>query len=377
MRIRICLPLLSALLLATSMQTAIAQLQPEQPSSATLPPPTDSWLLAKTREGSYLFDGATGEMQGMFSHNWFTPAIVTLPSRGEAYFVESFLSRGVLGERNDVVSVVGLSDLRPIAEIDIPDKAAALSFRHHVGLLGDLRHLVVYNLTPAQSVSVVDVVDRKFVDEISTPGCAIMMPVGERSFLMLCGDGTLQLIELDRKGREVARERSAVFFSVEDDAVFDRPVETDAGWLLVTYHGQVYEARVQGREISITGPWSLLVDEDLEDEWRPGGQQPFSLHRGTGLLYVLMHQGGEDTHHNPGTEVWVFDVERQRRAGRLVLESEAGRVLSSQETEPRLYVGFTDDSVGVFDGLLLRQQRTIRDIGPDGPWLLETVAHRD
>jgi methylamine dehydrogenase heavy chain len=85
-------------------------------------------------------------------------------------------------------------------------------------------------MTPAQSVSVVDVVDREFAGEISTPGCAIIMPTGDRAFMMICGDGSLQYIELDANGAETGRERSKAFFSVEDDAVFDKPVLTDRGW---------------------------------------------------------------------------------------------------------------------------------------------------
>jgi hypothetical protein len=49
---------------------------------------------------------------------------------------------------------------RRTAEIDIPDKAAALRIRQHIGLLDDERHVVVFNMTPGQSVSIIDVVDR-------------------------------------------------------------------------------------------------------------------------------------------------------------------------------------------------------------------------
>ena len=85
-------------------------------------------------------------------------------------------------------------------------------------------------MTPAQSVSIVDVRDRRFVAELSTPGCALIMPVEDRGFLMMCGDGTLQLVRLDRNGEESERVRGDVFFSVEEDPVFDKPVRTDAGW---------------------------------------------------------------------------------------------------------------------------------------------------
>ena len=62
--------------------------------------------------------------------------------------------------------------------------------------MGNGRHLAVFNMTPAQSVSIVDVRSRTFAGEISTPGCAVIMPVANRDFMMICGDGTLQLIRL-------------------------------------------------------------------------------------------------------------------------------------------------------------------------------------
>lgn len=363
--------------LALVAQGASAQLGPEQPGVATLPPPADSWFLVKSSNGSYIFDGETGEMQGLMSHQWYTPAVVTLLSRGEAYYVESFYSRGVRGTREDVLTVVDMKDLTPAAEIDIPDKTATLSFRHHIGLLGDDRHVVVFNMTPAQSVSVVDVVDREFAGELSTPGCAIIMPTGDRAFLMMCGDGTLQYIELDRDGNETARTRTDSFFSVDEDAVFDKPVFTGRGWLLVSFNGLAYEVTEEEARVEVAEPWSLLSNEDVGEKWRPGGDQPFTVHRGSNLLYALMHQGDVDTHHDPGSEVWVFDLERRRRVGRMPLETEASKLLSSQEAQPRLYLMHEDNTLGIYDGHQLRHLRTIDEPGPRGGGLLQTLARHD
>jgi methylamine dehydrogenase heavy chain len=365
------------LCLAILAQGVSAQLKPEQPGVVTLPPPSDSWVLVKTFDGSYLFDGDTGEMQGLMSHQWYTPAVVTLLSRSEAYYVESFYSRGVRGERQDVVTVVDMTDLSPKAEIDIPDKAAALSFRHHIGLLGDDRHLVVFNMTPAQSVSIVDVVDREFVGEISTPGCAIIMPVEERAFLMLCGDGTLQYLQLDDDGNEAVRSRTKSFFEVDSDPVFDKPVLTDRGWLLVTFLGRVFEVTVEGVKVEVSKPWSLLSEADAAERWRPGGGQPFTVHRESGLLYALVHQGGEDSHHDPGSEVWIYDLDRRKRVGRMTLEVESAQILAGQQAQPRLYALHEDDALRIYDGLQLRLLRTIENPGPDKGRLLQTLARHD
>ncbi|MFC1688889.1 amine dehydrogenase large subunit [Pseudomonadota bacterium] len=357
---------------------AAAQLAEEKLSMAMFPEPQDSWFLIKSSSGSFVFDGDTGEMQGLISHNWYTPAVVPNLERKETYLVESWFSRGTRGTRQDVLSIVDMTTLTPKAEIDIPNKAAALSFRNHIGLLEDRRHLVIFNMTPAQSVSIVDVIDQEFVGEISTPGCAIIMPADERAFMMICGDGGLQYLELDGDGNETRRERTKSFFVVDEDPVFDKPMQTNDGWLLISHTGLAYEVDPNGGKMKVSKPWSLMSDEDKADEWRPGGEQPFSVHRETGLLYMLVHQGGVDTHHEPGTAIWVYDLQRKRRVGKIEFEKEgqATHILASQEQEPKLYVFDKEKKLQIYDALLLRHLRTIDEPGP-GPGLLQSLAHYD
>jgi methylamine dehydrogenase heavy chain len=370
------------LCLGLMVESSAAQMAPEEVGVAVFPEPTDSWFLIKTRAGSYVFDGATGEMQGLISHDWYTTAVVTDMSRKEAYLLESFYSRSVRGKREDVLTVVDMNDLSAKAEIDIPDKTATLSFRNHIGLLGDGRHVVIFNMTPAQSVSIVDVIDREFAGEISTPGCAIIMPTGTDAFMMMCGDGTLQYIRIDPDGAEAARERSKPFFVVDEDPVIDKPMRTTEGWVMISYEGLAYQVVVEKGKMKISEPWSLLSEEDKAEKWRPGGDQPFSVHRESGLLYVLMHQGGADTHYEPGTEIWAFDLERKKRVGRLSMGSDenegntASHILVSQEPEPTLYVFDKERKLHIYDGILFRLLRTIDQTGP-GPGLLQLLAQDD
>jgi methylamine dehydrogenase heavy chain len=331
-------------------------------------------------DAGYIFDGANGQMQGLISHSPFTTAVVTLPTRKEAYHVDSYYARGVRGARSDMLTVVDLTDLTPKAEIEIPAKAAALRIRGHIGLLNDQRHVAVFNMTPAQSVSVVDVVERRFAGEISTPGCAIIMPAGPSGFLMLCGDGTLQLIDLDERGLEASRQRSKPFFDVERDAVYDRVVYTGSGWLLVTHDGLVREVGVDGDRIRVGEAWSMLNAEDKEEgskkeQWRPGGDQPFTMHRGSSLLYSLMHKGKVDTQDANGTELWVFDTNRRKRVARLVLKAEATGIHVSQEATPRLFMFDKEGKLYIYDGQQLKLQRTIEKPGTKG--LLQALAPHD
>src|SRR5262249_1493866 len=50
-----------------------------------------------------------------------------------------------------------------------------------------------------------------------------------------------------------------------------------------------------------------------------GGGQLLAMHEPTGRLYVLVHQGGPDSHKEPGTEAWVYDLGARKRVQRITL----------------------------------------------------------
>jgi methylamine dehydrogenase heavy chain len=100
------------------------------------------------------------------------------------------------------------------------------------------------------------------------------------------------------------------------------------------------------------------------------------LHRGSRVLYVLMHQGGIDTHYEPGEEVWLFDVDKQKRIGRLKLRVHATAIQATQEDTPKFLTINTKGNVDVFDGQLLRHLRTIKT-PVDDPSYLQTLGRHD
>jgi len=356
---------LLALCLTLLAPLAYAQIPPAQATVETMDDPSENWFITLSwGGGGYIYDGISGEMQGLLSLSRHTPAIQPNPARKEFYAAESYYSRGVRGDRTDLLTIYDYENLSPIAEVEIPKKITILPFRTYIQMIGDGRHVGVFNMTPAASVTIVDVVDRAFAGEISTPGCALIMAVGNNDFLMICGDGTMQLVQLDNDGNEANRVRSDEFFSVDDDPVFDHPVPFNGGWLLVSHLGQVFHVTVDGDDIEISDAWPLLGEEDAEEKWRPGGEQLKSVHEGTGLLYILMHQGGEYTHHEPGVEVWVYNIAAQRRIARLELETESGVIMVTQESAPKLIVSDTEGGLHVYDALKLTLDRTIEDPGP-------------
>jgi len=86
-------------------------------------------------------------------------------------------------------------------------------------------------------------------------------------------------------------------------------------------------------------PWPLLSEDEKQAGWLPGGYQPIWANAAKGLLFVLMHRGGGDwTHKNPGTEVWVYDVKAKKRVDRIKLPRQGNSILVSQDDAPTLYV---------------------------------------
>ncbi len=355
--------------------SSFAQINPETISESVMAPPQPTWLMVHDGLGpAYIFDSATGVMHGLLSLSGFTPAVQTNLNAAEIYAAESYYSRGTRGERTDVVTIYDLASLSAKAEVKIPNKIAALPFRQYIGLLDDNRHLGVFNLTPAFSVSLVDVQARTFVGEISTPGCVLIMPSPERSFLQICGDGSLQLIRVDENGQEIERTRSKPFFDVEEDPVFDKPIPTQDGWLLTSYHGKVFNVSVRDGDISISKPWSMLsVEDETEDEaekWRPGGGQFIAYQQAQDLMFVLMNPGGDFAHDSAGTEVWIFNRSAQRRVGRIKLEHPGRHLFVSQNKEALLTVTGEDRQLHVFDVATMKLVRSIAEVGT-APGLLQ------
>lgn len=334
---------------------------PETVMATELGPAAPTWFVVKGGMGSaYVFDAADGEMLGTLSLTPWTPTVRRHVDRNEIYAAETHYTRRYGGERTDVLRIYEHATLNPVAEVVVPTKITALH-SHYLAILPGGRYVAVFNMTPAQSVSIVDVEERRFVGEISTPGCATTLPAGERGFLMICGDGTLQWIGLDENGAEAARVRSASFFSVEDDPLFDQPAATADGWQFLSFEGLAMEATVEDGQIAVGESWSILGEDD--EGWRPGGDQPLAFHAGHDLLVVLMHQGkkGEDTQDQDGEEAWVFNRAAERRIGRIKFEDDAkaSALLVVEDEKPLLLAG-VGGTVQVFELATGKRERIVQ-----------------
>jgi methylamine dehydrogenase heavy chain len=330
----------------------------------------DHTLLINTFDNrAVIYDTDSQEMLGMLSLGLNANAVEIDKEQGVIHVAENYFSRLARGERTDVVTTYEIKTLSAVSEVIIPPKHSSGSpMRHYSGVLDDGRFMLVNNITPAQSISVVNLKEGEFVGEIPTPGCGLVYPLAGLSFMQLCGDGTAQHISLTDSGTEVTRTRSEKFFDLENDPLMEKPVSTDTGWVFNTFKGKVYRVSHDG-EFKVE---ALFTITDEDGAWRVGGIQPLSYHRGSNLLLALMHEGGEDTHKDHGTQVWIYDLGSQQQVHRFVLDNPASAIQVSQDQDPRMYAAFVATSqVDIYD---LRKNKLVGSLtGISTPTILQNL----
>jgi hypothetical protein len=205
-------------------------------------------------------------------------------------------------------------------------------------LLGD-RFFAIFNQFPNISVSIVDLENDRFVEEIVIAGCSGIYPVDEQHFATLCGDGTTALVALDADGRKTGITPSERFFDTLKDPVSMAAGRNGQRWTFVSFEGFVHTVDFGSGTPEVAEAWSLLDDTDRRETWRPGGLQHVALHAPTNRLFVAMHQGGAGSHKQAGPEIWVFDVAEKSRLARF--------------EPPNLTAAFVASSVGIEPGSLM------------------------
>jgi methylamine dehydrogenase heavy chain len=330
---------------AIAAESRPAPLALEQPGIATLGPAQPHWILVNDFNALgpmdskvYLFDADTGAMLGMLSTGGWRNAVEIAPDFSTIYSAETYYPRGTRGERTDVVTFYDGRTLDVAGEVVIPPKrATGMPQRAYGGRSDDGRFVYVANMTPAASVSVVDTEVRTLAAEIETAGCALVYPFGDRRFGSLCGDGTLQVVTLDDAGRLATRTRSDRFFDPETDPVTEKAARFGDTWLFFSFEGHAHPVTVTGDTATVGKPWSLFDATEREDGWRVGGLGFAAIHEASRRLYVIVHQGGPDTHKHPGEQVWVYDLGTRRRVQTIALKSPAAVVAVSRDAAPLLY----------------------------------------
>jgi len=331
---------------------AAAQLATEALTVAKLPAPDEHRLYVSditiqhiVDNRLHVLDGASGRYLGQFATGYAGQSALSR-DRKELYVTTSYYARLARGERSDVVEIHDPTTLDLVAEIAIPPRRAqALPYEGLVRSSVDGRWLFVQNVTPATSITVVDLKARKFAAEIPNPGCWAIIPseTAADRFATICGDGTLQTMILAADGSLASSTRSERFFDADVDPVFvqsqhlgDLRGPADRH-VLVSFLGKVHVADLSQPTARIGPAWSLVGAADAAQGWRPGGYQLFAVHRLQQRMYIGMHKGGaEGSHKNPAEEIWVVDLRTRERVARLPGHMAVALVVS-QTPAPTLY----------------------------------------
>lgn len=365
-----CLAVLVLLLVTASVYAEL----PAEPLSArelpAQPSPHWTWMndsvFQHMADGkAYLIDGDSGRFLGMLSTGYGFNGVV-LPRSGDLiYSPETYFSRGTRGTRTDVVMVYSHRNLTPLAEIPIPPKRSSqLALVPAAMLTDDDRFLLIYNFTPAQSVTVVDTKSRKFVGEIETAGCALVYPTGARSFFSICADGALLSVTLDERGRAASLSRSDPIFDVARDPVTEKGVRIGATWWFASFKGEMYPVESTAAGPKLGSKWWLTTPEQRAAGWRSGGLQHLAVHRATRRLYAVMHQGGPGTHKDPGKEIWTFDLSTRQRVQRIEAKNPVSSIALSQDAKPLLFACFIGrNALDVYDARSGQFLRSVAELG--------------
>ena len=281
---------------------------------------------------SHEYKGAVGAAQfGTF---------VESSTRPELYVGETFYSRGTTGERTDVVTIYDKETLDKQAEIVLPNNNRGLfvTNKFAMRLVDNDRYLLVFNYTPASSVSVIDVHSRRLLGEIATPGCSMIYPTGERGFSSLCGDGSMLSIQFNEDGQETDRLSTPPFFDADQDPVFDKPTYVDSIAYFVSYLGRVYPVDLSEARPKILTSWSLVDDADIAANRRPSGWQ-VATNNGSDQLFVIMQEDGfYGSHKSGGNQIWVANIQTEAVLSKITTQSGAFSIEFVSGDSPMLAV---------------------------------------
>ncbi len=347
----------SLLLLIVFTGIASAELAVETPSTAKLSPPTPHWMWvsdlvfnAMVDGKAFLVDGDSGQMLGMLSTGYFFASALQDSGYQTIYSPEVYMSRGTRGDRTDIIAVYDPQSLEPVDEIVIPAKHfSGVPVIGHAAISTDDQFIAIYNFTPAQSVSIVDAKNKKFLHEVETPGCAEVFAGGARAFNMICGDGSMLTLILDDTGT-VTTARSDKFFDPRADMIDDKMAPYGNSWAFFTKSGKVQMIEMAAGTPTFAEPWDLFGPDQLADQWMLGGYQYATICESTGELYVLVHRGGKYTHKHPGMDVWVYDLKSKKRTRMISLSHPATSIQVSPDSKPLLFTADAEHSgVHVYD----------------------------
>jgi methylamine dehydrogenase heavy chain len=288
---------------------------------------------------TYILDGSTGAIEGMFNQAYW-PNFAVSPDGAELYAVDTYWEKHTRGKRSDYIVVRDAQTLEVKEDIPLPaGRLLIVSKKYNFDVTPDGRYGLTYNLAPATAVTVTDLKARRSVGSIGIPGCGLIFAQAPNRFSSLCADGSIATVTFDESANASIRRAERVF-DAKNDPAFEHSAwdKKDQMLYLITYQGEVVPVSLAAEQALPRDRWSLTSQAERTAGWRPGGWQVSHFHASHRHLYVLMHQGRPWTHKDSGTEVWEFDATNGKRLLRIRLREPAQSVAVSQDDDPLVYV---------------------------------------
>ncbi len=368
-------------LVFASTVDAAAPLPAERLEVVRLPAQTPHWAFVydsatyyETDARLYVYDGDSGRLLGQIDAGYY-PGFA-LSSDGKTTAVATtYWSRGWHGIRTDVVEFTDNTTLGFTKEVVLPAKRLqGPPSAFNVTYSADQGFLYVANATPATSFTVVDVAKAAVIGEIETDGCVLAIASGPRRVSSLCESGRLLTVVLNDEGREASRALSMPFFNADKDPIFVQGAPSGSQVTFVSFLGEVHVADLSAAEPKFAPTWSLVTQAE-RGKWRPGGTQMVAYQRRTARLFVPMHRGGEGSHKNGGTEIWVFDTDSHKRIARWPIDTKRyGTVLGVQvsaDAEPLVFAVTENSNLLMIDAHSGAIKHVAEKVGQT-PWYLVT-----
>jgi len=337
---QVCFSAAIVCVLVAFAHAARAELAADTPKVLTLAPSNFHRLYVQDIPPAHAVDGRIHILDGDNFHvlgqlpNGFFGLMALSADSTTLYNATTYFARGDHGTRTDVVELFDTTTLALQGEIALPPRRVqSTAHASYMAESAGGTYLFVQGATPASSVIVVDLTQRRVLAEFPTAGCfgIYPSPIVAGRFSTLCGDGAAVTIGFDTAGHETERKRSDKLFDPEKDALFITGAPDGATTLFVSFLGNVHQIDFSGPAATQSTPWPLVTGGDVAQGWRPGGMEVVAFSQATGQLYVAMHaHGTEGSHKSPAEAIWRVDVASHRvkargpGAGATVLAVSAG-----------------------------------------------------
>jgi methylamine dehydrogenase heavy chain len=356
-----------------------APLPPDHLTITELSAPSPHWIYVydeafnnETDSRLNLYDGDAHRLLGQIDTGYY-PGFALSPDGHTMAVATTYWSRGGHGQHTDVIEFTDTRSLAINGEVVLaPIRAQGPPTSYNIAYSKDQRFIYSTNLTPAASMSVIDVQNKQVVADFDTDGCVQAFASLDRRVSSICENGKLLSVTIDDAGHEVSRAFSAQFFDADQDPVFIQAAPSSAGMVFLSFLGMVHAVDLSQSQPTFAPPWSLVTATE-RGRWRPGGMQMVALHKDLGSLYVTMHKGGEGTHKIGGSQIWVFDANHHRRIARWPIDvakyGTAVAVQVSQDDKPLLFVSTDNSTLLILDGKTGRLLHAEAKMGQT-PWYL-------